>query len=224
MLNCRRRAGCALLIAVIFLFNGCRKSAETGTAMPPENPPAQPPVQAVNASAMPKSAERHHRMFMGGISPLIVSMSPDTIPFRDGHVPAARYSLTYEIDHPEKATKAYISIYARGVGEVQRFEVDVQPRGQIEFLLDASSFDLGPTVRFRAHCPFGTTDWFTMGADPQEFPQSPSDQQIGSVTPVYVNAPEEPCSRTVEFPSASGGCSSLENARPKRRWMVRPWN
>jgi hypothetical protein len=125
-------------------------------------------------------------MFMGGISPLIVSMSPETIPFRDGHVPAVRYSLTYEIDHPEKVTKAYISIYARGVGEVQRFEVDVQPRGQIEFLLDASSFDMGPTVRFRAHCAFGTTDWFTMGGESQVFPQPPSSQEIGNVTPAFV--------------------------------------
>jgi len=129
-------------------------------------------------------------MFMGGVSPLIVTMSPETIPFRDGHLPPVRYSLTYEIDHPEKVTKAYIAIYARGVGEVQRFEVDAQPRAQIEFLLDASSFDFGPTVRFRAHCPFGITDWFTMGGDLREFPQSPSSQQIGSVTPVYVEAPK----------------------------------
>jgi hypothetical protein len=127
-------------------------------------------------------------MFMSGVSPLIVSMSPETIPFRDGHLPPVRYSLTYEIGNSEKVTAAYISIYARGLGEVQRFSVDIQPRAEIEFLLDASSFDLGPTVRFRAHCPFGTTDWFTMGGDLPEFPQSASNKQIGSVTPAYVDA------------------------------------
>jgi len=99
------------------------------------------------------------------------------------------YSLTYEIDHPEKATKAYIAIRASGLGELQRFDVDVQPRGQIEFLLDASNFDFGPTVRFRAHCPFGTTDWFNMGGDPAEFPQRLSSEQIGNVTPAYIATP-----------------------------------
>jgi hypothetical protein len=127
-------------------------------------------------------------MFMGGISPLIVSMSPQTIPVKDGHAPMGHYALSYEIDHAEKATKGYISIYARGVGEVQRFEVDVQQRAQIEFLLDASNVDLGPTVRFRAHCPFGVTAWFMMGGEPVEFSQRLSSQQIANVTPAYVAA------------------------------------
>lgn len=120
---------------------------------------------------------------------MIVSMSPETVPFHEGHVPMGHYSLTYEIDHSEKATKAYIAIRAEGLGELQRFDVDVQPRGQIEFLLDASNFDFGPTVRFRAHCPFGTTDWFTMGGEPLEPSQSLSSQQIGNVTPAYIATP-----------------------------------
>ncbi len=127
-------------------------------------------------------------MFTGGVSPLIVSMSPDTIQFHDGHVPVTRFSLTYEIDHPEKATKAYISVYATGVGEVQRHDVDVQPRGQIEFLLDASDFDLGPTVRFRVHCPYGDTDWYIMGSDPTTYFQSTSTHEIGGVNPPYIAA------------------------------------
>ena len=125
-------------------------------------------------------------MFMSGVSPLIVSMSPETIPFHDGHLPPVRYSLIYEIGNSEKVTSAYISIYARGVGEVQRFPVDVEPHAQIEFLLDASSFDLGPTVRFRAHCPFGETNWFTMGGEAQQFPQRLSSQEVGNVTPPFV--------------------------------------
>ena len=74
-----------------------------------------------------------------------------------------RYSLTYEINNSEKASKAYISVYVPGVGEVQRFDVDVLPKATIEFLLDASKVDLGPTVRFRAHCPGNDTNWFVMG-------------------------------------------------------------
>lgn len=110
-------------------------------------------------------------------------MSPDTIRVYDGHPSVARYSLTYEIDNADKATKAYISIYATGVGEVQRFDIDVQPRGQIEFLLDASNFDLGPTVRFRVHCPYGDTDWYNMGSDPMPYSQTMSSREITGVYP-----------------------------------------
>ncbi len=127
-------------------------------------------------------------MFGSGVSPLIVSMSPETITVRDGHAPIARYSLTYEITNSERVTKAYISIRADGVGEVQRFDVDVQPRATIEFLLDASNIDLGPTVRFRAHCPYGVTDWFVMGGDALEYPQNMTSREIGSVSPNYVQA------------------------------------
>jgi hypothetical protein len=177
------RIVCALLAAGILLVSGCRKSAENGPTSNPQNAPAMP---RNDAPIVPVREERHHRMFASGISPLIISMSPDTIPFHDGHAPMARYSLTYEIDNSERATKAYISVYAPGVGEVQRFDVDVQPRATIEFLLDATNFDLGPTVRFRAHCPYGDTDWFVMGSDPMPYPQINSTSQIGNVVPAYV--------------------------------------
>lgn len=129
---------------------------------------------------------------MSGVSPLIVSMSPETITVHEGHAPMSRYSLTYEIDHSEKVTKAYISIYVRGIGEVQRFDVDVQPRGSIEFLLDASNVDLGATVRFRAHCPGNDMDWFVMGSDPLEYPQNTTSRQIGDVSPNYVEVGRTP--------------------------------
>lgn|SRR5271157_576488 len=181
------RVYCALLAAGIFFFSGCRKSSETNATATLQAENAQAQAAPTPAPTAPASKERHHRIFMNEVSPLIVSMSPDTIVVHDGHAPMQRFSLTYEIDHAEKATKAYISIYARGIGEVQRFDVDVQPRAQIEFLLDASSFDLGPTVRFRAHCPYGDTDWYVMGSDPPEFPQRPSSKEIGLVGPAYID-------------------------------------
>jgi len=171
------------LLAVPMLFmNGCRKNSETNAAA------TQQAVTAAGGPAPTASKERHHRMFTGGVSPLIVSMSPDTIQFHNGHVPVTRFSLTYEIDHPEKVTKAYISIYATGVGEVQRFDVDVQQRAQIEFMLDATNFDLGPTVRFRVHCPYGDMDWYIMGSDPTTYFQSTSTREIGGVNPTYIAA------------------------------------
>jgi hypothetical protein len=111
-------------------------------------------------------------------------MTPDTIRVHNGHASMARYSLTYEIDNVERATKAVLSINAAGVAEIKKFDVEVKPRGEIEFLLDPSDLDLGPTVRFRAHCPFGDTDWFIMG---RETPAPPRRQQIDSVYPPYVD-------------------------------------
>lgn len=175
MSNHRLRFQCAILAAGLFLFGGCRK-APTTTA--PSTEPAATPT--------PAAPERHHRIFLGGVSPLIVSMSPETIRVHNGHASVARYSLTYEINNAEKATKAYIIVYARGLGQIQRSDVDVQARGQIEFLLDASDFDLGPMVRFRVHCPGNDTDWFAMGSEPLGMPERLSSGQIGNVTPAYV--------------------------------------
>jgi hypothetical protein len=183
MPNSGHRIACALLATGILFLFGCRKSAENGATPNPQNAPT---AEQNDAQGAPVREERHHRIFADGISPLIVSMSPDTIPFRDGHAPMGHYSLIYEINNSEKATKAYISVYVPGVGEVQRFDVDVQPRATIEFLLDASNLDLGPTVRFRAHCPYGDTDWFIMGSYPVPYPQFWSTSQIGSVAPAYV--------------------------------------
>jgi hypothetical protein len=165
----------ALAAAQILFLGACRKSSEPTPAATPQS-----------STATPGSKERHHGMFIGGVSPLIVSMSPDTVQFHNGHIPVTRFSLTYEIDHPEKTKKAYISVYADGVGEVQQFDVDVQPRGQIEFFLDASNFDFGPTVRFRVHCPYGDSDWYTMGSAPVTSLQSNSTREIAGVNPPYI--------------------------------------
>lgn len=172
----RRSLLYGMMTAQMLLLSSCRKSPEAASTT------AQP---AGDSQAAP-SKERHHRFFGNGVSPLIVSMSPDTISFHDGHLPLTRYSLTYEIDHSEKASKAYISVYATGIGEVKRFDVDVQPRAQIEFLLDASDFDFGPTVRFRVHCPYGDTDWYTMGTVPANYAQAASTRQIGSINPLSI--------------------------------------
>jgi hypothetical protein len=179
MPNTRSQLLCGLLAVGMLFLSGCRKNTENGSASTQQ-------ATAAPAQTAPASKERHHRIFMSGVSPLIVSMSLETIRVHNGHASVARYALTYEINNAEKASKAYISIYAAGVGEVQRFDVDVQPRGQIEFLLDASDFDLGPTVRFRVHCPYGDTDWYLMGSDPMDYPQRISGREIGGVYPNYI--------------------------------------
>ena len=183
MLNCLRRFLCALVAAGILCLSACRKNAESATSGPLATPA---PTAGTPSPASPTNPVRRHRSFPGGVSPLIVSMSPETIPFHNGNVPMGKYSLTYEIDNWEKATKALISVFIPGAGEVQKFDVDIQQRATIEFLLDASNYDLGPTVRFRALCPGSDSDWFIMGGDPVRFPHRPEPGQIGSVMPEYV--------------------------------------
>jgi hypothetical protein len=64
----------------------------------------------------------------------------------------------------------------------------VEPRAQVDFLLSASSYDLGPTVRFRVRCPTGDTDWYTMGVEPAGVSSEISTPQIGNVTPGNISA------------------------------------
>ncbi len=175
---------CVILVAGIFGFTACKRNS-AGTS--------SPVTEAASTPDQAAPAIRRHAIFGGdGISPLIVSMTPDTAVVSSGRVTSTRYSLTYEIDNADKATKAWISIYLPGIGEVDKFDVEVQPRGEIEFFLDPN-VDLGPTVRFRAHCPNGDTDWFTMGSPAAEFNDRMTKHMIGNVTPQYVKAgPETP--------------------------------
>jgi hypothetical protein len=176
----------ASLLLTVSLLAACRKSSDSGaTAAAPTQNPA---VQVNSASVPAPSKERHHALFSRGASPLIVSMSPETITVHEGHAPMQRFSLSYEINDADKASHAYISVYANGVGEVQKFDVDVQPKNQIEFLLDPSQFDFGPTVRVRAHCESGYTEWYTMGSKPPTSFTHSSVRQISSVSPNGVPA------------------------------------
>ena len=170
----------ACVSLAVSLLAACRKSSESGASA---TVPAQNLAARENSASAPASpTERHHVLFPRGASPLIVSMSPETIMVHEGHAPMRRFSLTYEIHDADNATHAYISVCANGIGEVQKFDVDVQPKNQIEFFLDGSQFDFGPTVRVRAHCDSGYTEWYSVGSKPPVFFMHSSVRQISSVT------------------------------------------
>jgi hypothetical protein len=176
----------ASVLLTVSLLAACRKSSDSGATPAPST--QNPAAQENSAAAPAPSKERHHALFSHGASPLIVSMSPETILVHEGHAPMQRFSLSYEINDADKATHAYISVYANGIGEVQKFDVDLQPKNQIEFLLDPSQFDFGPTVRVRAHCESGYTEWYTMGSKPPVFFTHSSVREISSVYPNTVPA------------------------------------
>lgn len=166
-------------LAAILLTGACRKGSETGSTG------ASDSAGSAATAPMPAKKQRPRPIFRGNRpSPFIVSMSPDAIRVHDGHASVARYSLVYEIGNVDRATRAVISINAPTAGEIKKFDVDLKSQGEIEFLLDASDADLGATVRFRAHCPFGDTDWFIMGSQAD----TSRPRQIAQVYPPYVDA------------------------------------
>jgi hypothetical protein len=170
------RAAWVLFAAALLLSGGCRKTAETAA-----DTKASP-------AAAPGPPQRTHRMFMNGISPLIVSVSPETVNIYKGRALDQRFTVTYEIGGAEKVTKAAISVRSEDGGQLQRLDVAVEPRAQVDFLLSASSYDLGPTVRFRVRCAAGDTDWYTMGVEPVGVSSEISTPQIGNVTPGNISA------------------------------------
>ncbi len=166
-----------MICAALLFTSGCRKSGA----------PSQPSVETQGTAPVGESAkQRPHRFFDNGVAPYIASISPDTIVVHEGHAPMQKFTLTYEINNSDKATKAEIQVNVPGVGQVQRSDIAVQPSGQIEFLLDASSFDLGPTVRLRAHCTSSDTDWLTLGDDPPDASQRMG-PGVPTVSPLYVD-------------------------------------
>lgn len=160
------------LLAIALLLSGCRKSADQPAA---KTAPSQP---AASASVEQSSAP---------VSPRIVSLSPETVTVRQGQASHEKYSLVYEINGSEKVERAEISVQVPGIGEVQRFDVPVQPRGEVAFFLDVPK-DLGPTLRVRARCPEFTTDWYTFGVREARYGLRISERYLGRVDPPYIEA------------------------------------
>jgi hypothetical protein len=53
----------------------------------------------------------------------------------------------------------------------------------VTFEIDPSNADFGPTVAFRARCPGGETDWFTLGTQLPDEERSLPGPRITSVSP-----------------------------------------
>ena len=97
----------------------------------------------------------------------IVSVSPDYFAVSGGHATWQPLDVAYTIKDPDKITSARVEVYARELGVIAREDVPIQASGKVRFIVDPKgSTDLGPTVRFRASCAEGTTDWYELGQEP----------------------------------------------------------
>jgi len=172
-----KRAPIAILALAVLTLGSCRKAAA----------PEQKPAEQTQADTTPKY--RHKFFREGSASPAIVSISPTTVPIRAGHAYTERYTLEYDILGIEKVKSGYITIYSPGVGQVQKIDFSPQAHGSIEFTLDVENFDFGPSIRFRAVCPKGNSDWIPMGLIPADYPpHDPSLLQMGTISPSYIQA------------------------------------
>jgi len=173
-----RRRELALAV-VLLLCVACRNSSPPKTAAKPTDDSAAPAAPAVR-----------HRSYGNGPSPAIVRITPDTLPVRSGHAVTERYTLEYDILGIEKVERGRIVLYSPGAGQLQAFDFAPIAHGTLEFTLDAGDFDFGPTLRVRAKCPQGTTEWYTFGSLPMDYnDRSANVFRIGNVTPPYLARP-----------------------------------
>jgi len=169
---------CFALLAVSLgmVLVACRKTT----------PPEPKPAESAQTLSQPQGA-RHHGTAVSGVSPLIVKLEPMTIAFRDGHLEGGRYTLEYDILGIEKVKSVRIVIYSPGFGPVQTIDAPVEAHNILTFDIDPGDFDFGPTVRLRARCPEGTTDWYTLGTMPMDFQHRMADVfAVTNVSPPYI--------------------------------------
>ena len=115
----------------------------------------------------------------------IVSVWPDQFAVSGGHASWQVLEVAYTIRDPGTVTSARVEVYARELGVIAREEVPIEASGKVRFTVDPKgSADLGPTVRFRASCPQGTTDWHELGQAPlPSDPRTDDTLRISNVSP-----------------------------------------
>lgn len=150
-----------LLLALSALLAGCQsqpKQPEKKVTYPDTSPPRQP-------------------------FPHIVSVTPDTVSASRGSASVGRLRVSYTIPTPEKVEKAELQLYNPVTRVIARTPVPIQAQGDIDWTVGATA-DIGPSVRLRADCPTGYTDWVVFGL--YQYPASSAQTYINNVTPQYI--------------------------------------
>lgn len=114
-------------------------------------------------------------------------ISPQKLVTSGNQIAAQIISVAYRIPHPENVTTAVLHLYVKEIGDIATMPVTPTENGVVRFAIEPSAHSLGPTVRFRASCPAGVTDWYTLGQIPLDSDARMSDVfRISNVTPESV--------------------------------------
>ena len=192
---------------------GCRKSPATAPSTP----------TAFEASSPAAANERHHGLFTGGVSRLIVSMTPDTIRVHDGDASLATFFAGLR-DQP--LGKSNQSIDLRRCNRV-----DGDPKGLMstfsgERRLSSYSTRLNltlvPRYAFALIVHTATPTASSWSSEPLEFPQRSSSREIGNVSPNFVKVRGRVPGCGV--PVMIWGSQFTREWTAEGRWITARWN
>jgi hypothetical protein len=145
-------------------------------------------VSGCSQDAKPASAKRDRPDAPERVAAVkIVSIDPEEIEVEDGEVWPTVFTLEYEIGDPESVDSAELIVDAQGAGKIYSEKLRIVKSGDVTFKIAPPHGDLGPTIRFRATCPEGTTEWHRLGEERQDLYDGSSALRIDSIAPNYVN-------------------------------------
>ena len=117
----------------------------------------------------------------------ISSVSPERLALEDDHVGSQTLTVSFSIPDPSSVTSAQLRLYVGEIGNIAMQKITPAEHGTARFAIDLSPQSVGPTVRFRAVCPSGTTEWYTMGQIPYDYQERMAKVfRISNVTPESV--------------------------------------
>lgn len=96
----------------------------------------------------------------------VTSIVPGELAIDGDHVANQILDVTYRIQDADRVKTAKLYLWAPDVGDLGQMEVPAQPTATVRFLVTPGEHSVGPEVRFRAACPEGTSDWYTLGQLP----------------------------------------------------------
>ena len=114
----------------------------------------------------------------------ITGFTPEGLAIDSSRVPDQILDVTYQLQDPTRVTSAKLFLWAPDAGDLGQMDVPVQPTASVRLLVIPGEHSwVGPEVRFRAVCPEGTSDWYTLGQIPPDEPPSKDSVRIDHLSP-----------------------------------------
>ena len=98
----------------------------------------------------------------------LTSIGPGQLAIDGDRVADQILDVRYRIQDPDRIKTARLYLWAPDVGDLGQMDVPAQSTASVRFLVTPGEHSVGPEVRFRAACPEGTSNWYTLGQLPPE--------------------------------------------------------